>query len=266
MKRLYIILAFFALFGGTVVLQIFSDNEKAKTPYVEPNIFRPELVKAIDLGLHNAAADVMWLSAIQYFGGGESSNNERMSDYLNFTAEVDPKFSYPYAFGALVLPTIGYVDEGIKLADKGIANGVNDWRIPYYTATTYYFTKNDLNNALKYFDITANTPGVPDGIKKISTNFAARSDKRAKTKEVWVGVYENSNDEVVKKRAEKYILHYEILDFLDQAAEKYKQVYNRYPETTDDLINGKILKAAPEDPFGFQYKFNAEGKAEIITN
>jgi len=158
----------------------------------------------------------------------------------------------------LILPGIGYTDKGIELARKGVADSKPDWRIPYYLAVTYHLNKDDPINAAKYFDIAANTLGVPDGIKKVSANYGSRKDKREQTKQIWTGIYETTNDEIVRERAKNYLIHFEIMDLLEQASKQYYSVNKKYPSTLDDLISARILKAIPPDPFGFQYEINQE--------
>ena len=262
MKRSFLASIFILIFACIIVVQIFYDSGKGNRVYVEPLILKPEIVKAANLGLNNATADLEWLSAIQYVGGGESRTYEKLADYLFLSANLDQKFSYPYAFGVLMLPMFGQTDRGLELGQLGIDNKINDWRIPYYMATTYH-QKDDQKNAAKYFDIAANTPGAPDNIKKVAATYGTRADIREKTKQIWIGIYDTSNDEVVRERAKNYILHFEILDLLEQAAKEYYKINNKYPTTPDDLVTGRILRAIPPDPFGFVYVFDETGRAQI---
>lgn len=263
MKKYFLTTIFILLFLSIGFVQYFYDSEKSKASYSEPLVMSPNIIRAADLGLDNAAADLIWLTSIQYFGGGESRTSQKMPDYLFLASELDPKFAYPYAFGALILPSIGQPDLGIALAQKGIDNGVQDWRIPYYMATTYYLTKNDPESAAKYFDLAANTPGAPDNIIKVVASFGSRTDARSKTKAIWSGIYESSNDEIVRERAKNYIVHLEILDFLDQAVAQYYKVNNKYPADLNELITNRIIKAIPADPFGLEFNISTEGKIGV---
>lgn len=262
MKRIFSNLIFLLLFAAIISVQYFADVDSRKSPYTEPLVFRPEIVRAADLGLHNAASDIMWLTAIQYFGGGESKTYEKFDDYLFLSVNLDPQFAYPYAFGALLLPAMGQVDNGIKIATQGVENNIPDYRISYYLATTYYLNKDDPVNAAKYFDIAANTKGAPDGIKRVAANFGSRADKRAQTIAIWQGIYSTTRDEVVKERAKNYIIHFEIMNLLDQASAQYFAINKKYPATPQDLVDTRILSSVPADPFGFEYIFNSDGKAQ----
>jgi len=262
MKRIFSYLIFLVLFASVIGVQYFSDQDRKRIPYTEPLVFRPEIVRAADMGLHNAASDLMWLTAIQYLGGGESENYDKLGDYLFLAADLDPKFAYPYAFGALLLPAFGRVDKGIEIAQKGIDNNVQDYRIPYYLASTYWLSKDDPVSAAKYFDIAAHTPGAPDGIKKVAANFGSRGDKRAKTMAIWEGIYTTTRDEVVRERAKNYLIHLQLMDLLDQASLEYYKINKKYPTTPQDLVDVRILRAVPVDPFGFEFTFDTEGKAQ----
>jgi hypothetical protein len=259
MKKLYLYATFSLIFAGIIASQIFFDSGKEKIAYIEPLVLKSNVVKAADLGLNNAAADYEWLSLIQYFGGGESPSYAKLPDYLLTSTELDPKFSYPYAFSALILPVFGFVDQGISLAQKGVDLNLPDWQIPYYLATTYFINKNDNANAAKYFDIAAHTSGAPENIQKVAANFGSRSDTRQKTEAIWLGIYNNTKDEVVKERAQNYIEHFELMDFLEQAGKEYYKISNKYPATPDDLVGAKILKAVPPDPFGLKFTFSSDG-------
>lgn len=266
MPNFYKTSIFILLLAGIISSQLVFDIEKSKTKFHEPTVLSAEVLKVADLGLNNAAGDLMWLAAIQYFGGSQSPTDEKLVDYLIAAASLNPRFSYPYAFGALILPSINKTDEGIDLALKGLQDAEPNWEIPYYLATTYHLSKNDTVNATKYFDLAARTPGAPAGAQRVAATYGSRPDLRAQTEEIWQGIYETTNDEVVKERAKNYIIHYEILNLLERAALEYKNENGTFPASVDDLVNAKILKIVPVDPFGFRYTIDITGRADIKTN
>ena len=264
MKKIYLSICFLLLFGSLIYVQAEYDKNQKKVPNPEPFVPTAAVIKAADLGLHTAAADIAWLAAIQYFGGGQSRTFEKLDDYLFLAADLDEKFAYPYAFGVLVLPGVKSTDEGIEIAKLGIERNIPDYRIPYYLATTYHVEKEDKKNAALYFDLAAKTPGAPAGIKKVAANYGARPDLRSQTRDIWQGIYDTTKDDLVKEKALNYIDHFDILTALENIAKAYKDRVGNYPADVDELVNKGILKEAPNDPFGFQYKFNQEnGRAEI---
>ncbi len=261
-RRTFLLAIFLLIFACIPTLQFMQDKSVVKAQTPEPYVLNPKVVKAADSGLHNASSDLTWLLMIQYFGSGNSTNYEKLNDFLTLATELDPKFSYPYAFGTLVMPYFGKTDEAIKLAEKGLRDAEPDWRISYYLATTYFSQKNDRTNAAKYFDIAARTPGAPANIAKIAANFGTRGSQRAETRSIWEGVYNNSKDDVVKQRAKDYLTHLDILDLLDQAKLVYQKVYGKYPTEVQDLVDATILKEIPVDPLGVSFKFDEVGNIQ----
>lgn len=261
-KKLYFTIVFILLICGLFVSQYFFDQNKKKQLPPEPMVLDSKIVKAIDFGLHNAVADFAWLSAIQYFGGPSKSNYAKLNDYLLLSTELDPKFSYPYAFGSIVLPSIGQTDQAITLAKIGIDKATPDWRIPYFLATTYHIDKNDSKNALYYFDLAARTPGAPKSAQLVVATYHSSADKRDQTKQIWQGIYDSSNDEIVKERAKNYIIHYELMSFLEEAGKFYQKQFGKFPKTPEEMVPA-ILKNVPIDPLGLQFIFDETGRAVI---
>ncbi|MEK9156222.1 MAG: hypothetical protein AAB360_02865 [Patescibacteria group bacterium] len=258
MKKNFKFLTIILLLAGIVATQVFYDKQKSKAAYSEPLVLKAEIVKVVDLGLHNAVADLMWLASIQYFGGGTSKTNEKLDDYLFAATELDPKFSYPYAFGALVLPGLKQTDQAVTLADKGIRDADPDWRIPYYLAATYHIDLKDYKNAAKYFDLAARTAGAPANIQAIAASYGTRPDLRSQTKQIWLGIMETSRDETLIERARLYVAHYELLDFLEFYTGEYQKKNGEYPAKLDDLVAAGILKGIPQDPFGLKLIIDPE--------
>jgi len=263
MRQLYLTICFLLIFAGLILVQYQFDQNHKKIALPEPHVLKSDVVMAADLGLHNAAADVAWLSAIQYFGGGVSRTNEKLDDYLFLSTELDQKFAYPYAFGALILPPMGQIDQGIALSKLGIERNIPDYRIPYYLATTFH-VNGDTKSAALYFDIAANTPGAPEGIKKVAANYGSRPDLRSQTRDIWQGIYDTTKDNVVKEKAKNYLDHFDLLTALENLAKVYKERNGKYPDDVAQFVREGILPTEPTDPFDFQYRFNAEtGRAEI---
>jgi len=263
MKKLLTSTLLIIFLGLIAATQYLYDEEKSKRPKPSPYVLSAEVVRAANLGLDNAASDLIWLSAIQYFGDWQTDEYQKIDDYIFLANELDPKFSYPYAFGVLILPSVNMADEAIKIGEKGLKNIQNDWRIPYYMATTYHINKEDQANALRYFDIAAHTKDAPDNIKVVASVYGSNSDMRDKSKAIWQGIFDNSNDEVVKERAYNYILHYEILELLEVAGEKYKEKTGNYPTDLEQLVSENILKEIPKDPLGFELLMTETGRVTI---
>jgi hypothetical protein len=270
------ILIIMKYFLSTIILialastsQYFFDTEnkdfKASAEY-QPLVANTTTYDKFNFGLKTALADYFWLSAIQYYGGWRDDHNySKLSDYISLTTELDSKFSYPYAFAALVLPA-EKIDQGYAIAEKGLDENLNDWQIPYFLATSNHIYRKDKSAAAKYFDLAAKTPGAPDSLKFISAAYNSSPDNRQTAKAIWQAIYDNSNDSSAKETADNYLTHYEIMDFYDQASTLYQQKIGAWPKTPDDLITGGILTKTAADPFGFSFEFDENGKIRLKNN
>lgn len=249
---------------GIALLQYGSDVQKIHTREHPLTLLPPPILKMIDLGLHSAMAGFIWLNTIQEVGGLRGPYTSFPEDIRVINA-LDPKFSYPYAFGTLIMPAIApdRIADAIAIGREGVLNAAPDWRIPYYLGVSYHTVLKDRTNAAKYLAIAADTAGAPENIKFVAANYGTwKADVREQTKQIWISLYENAQDEVVRARAKDSITHIEILQLLERAAEVYKKETGNYLRDIHDLVSKKILKEIPRDPFGLGFFINEKGQAE----
>ena len=248
------------LLFGAVFVQYVYDATKPPEAFAPIVVFPVPVLRSADLGLHSALASLIWLNAIQQIGTISNAYDGLVTDIRTINA-LDPSFAYPYAFGELVLPALdsSRVEDAILIGENGVKN-VRDWRIPFYLASMYLIYLDDRENALKYFQIAAATPGIPTPIQGTALNFGTQKDKRAQTKEIWSALYEGTDDEILRGQAEANLVHLEILEALERGIQIYRQRQGAYPEHIEDLVGAKILREIPPDPFGFEFTIDEEGK------
>ncbi len=238
------------LLVAIIATQYRYDVQKRERPPVPPTIIPAQAIKISDLGLHSAVASLMWVYTIQQV----TERPDKLFKLIENVNMTDPKFSYPYAFAALVLPDItGSPEKAIGLAERGIKDADPDWRIPYYLATTYHIFFQNREKAAFYFDLAANTPGALDKIKNIAYFYGTAPNIREQTRQIWLSIYENTNDELVREKAQNYLVQIELLNALDKAVLFYKQKYGKYPQTMEDLVIRKIIKEVPVSPLGLKF-------------
>lgn len=239
---------------GVVLFQYYYDLQKKERPLLPPTIIPAGALKIIDLGLHSVAASAMWVYTIQQ----ASDHPDKLPELIENVTEIDPRFSYPYAFAALVLPDISNSPKkAVELAKKGIELADPDWRVPYYLGTTYHIFFHDRKNAAFYFNLAASTPGATERLKFIASSYGTAPTLREQTRQIWISIYENSNDEIVKERAYNNIVHLEILNELDKALGIYVRRYLRLPEKIEDFVTSGIVKEVPKSPLGLRFYFES---------
>lgn len=267
MNRLTIkIIVFFFLICGIIISQHLSNLQKTKTPKTDRRV-SPDFIKALDLGLHTVVATNVWFDVrteVPFIKN--KSDYERFAQGFEFINKLDPKFSLPYYYSVLVLPTTKYegsVDAAIEIGERGMEFATPNWKIPFYLAATYHIYRDDRENAAKYFDLAASMPGMPEIVRRYAMNYGIMPKVRDKTIQVWKAIHESTESELMKEKALKYIEHFELLNLLDDAIALYKKQFGSYPEKLDDLVDKKILRAIPRSPFGFEFDIYEGGLAGI---
>lgn len=250
------------LLGAIIGFQYSFDIQKNERLKILLNLIPAQAIKLGDLGLHSGASVTMWIYAIQQV----TAYPDKLLDLIAIVNELDPKFSYPYAFSALVIPSLGFPEKGIKIAEQGIERADQDWRIPYYLATAYHIFLKDRKNASLYFDMAARMSDAPETIKSMAVRYGTSALARDQEKEIWTSIYETTTDDFVKERAKNYIIQIEILKILEKAVALYKQKFGYYPKKIENLVQPGILKAVPPSPFGLEYSIDKAGKAKLSSN
>jgi len=259
------------LFALVVATQYESDATQRGVSASLPGTWTPTMVRMVDMGFNSTVASFLWAGTMPeildlFFRGG--THTEYLTD-LSFLTGVDPKLSYPYAFSVLTLPAVptstfpAALADSFKIGDEGLANADPDWRIAYYMAINYYLDENDLKDATWYFNVAANTPGVPSYAERFALNFGIGQKQRDLVRGIWETVYESTNDPATKARAAAYVERLDDFDYLEAAAKTYDQKYGVYPTTPQDLVTKGIIPVVPIDPFGFTFIFKPGGVADI---
>ncbi len=249
-----------ALCVGIIAAQYSFDTLKSQQPKPPLRLIPAPVMRATDIGLHSATAAFFWVGVIQRFVTLAGDRLNGLAAHIRVINDLDPKFSYPYAFAALVLPASDRADEAIPIAKAGLERADPDWQIPYYLAVNYHIYLKDRKNAAIYMNVAAATPGAPANVKYVAATYGNRQDLRQQTRAIWAAIYENSKDEIAQQQAEAHIKHIDTLDFLEKAASVFKQRLGRYPKTLDELVTQKILKAIPPNPLGLPYDTKGDGK------
>ena len=260
-----------SLLALVVLLQFEYDATKITLPASSAQTASPFMVRILDMGFHPAVASFLWATTMPEILDLFNKKTEYFTD-LAFVNAVDPKMSYPYAFSVLTLPAVPASDDpqAVKQAEaigmQGLANADTDWRIPYYMATNEFLYAKNEQKALYYYNLAAQTPGIPAYAQRFSLNFGIETNQRKKTEQLWETIKASTNDPSEKARAQAYIDHLRDFDYLDAASAQYKKTFGVYPTSTAELVQKGIIPSVPVDPFGFTFIIQSNGTSAIDLN
>jgi len=137
-------------------------------------------LRAAVFGHDEAAADLAWLRAVQYYGEHRSTDNrfDRMPHVFDILTTLSPRFLSPHVFGAFALAQEGGDFAGAeRLMEKGIEANPKSGRLAFEMGFLYYVRPGgrDLRRAAEYFEQASRQADAPPA----SARFAAFARQHA---------------------------------------------------------------------------------------
>lgn len=165
-------------------------------------------LRAAAFGHDQAAADLAWLRAVQYYGEHRATDNrfQRMPHVFDILTTLAPRFVSPHVFGAFALAQEGGdFPAAERLMRKGIEANPNSGRLAFELGFLYYVRPGgrDLRRAAEYFEQAARQPDSPPA----SARFAAFARQHAGdlrvAYELWSSVKRESPNRYMREIAER---------------------------------------------------------------
>lgn len=209
----------------------------------EPLYLNGPAMKRITLAFNGIAADFYWMRSLQYVGRkiinyeDTHAGKLRLSDLsaldlrllpslLRTATALDPKFLDPYYYGAVILPDVD-ANEAIELLSQGIAANPEQWKL-YQHLGYIYWQRGEYQKASEAYENGAKLPGAPPWMLAMGARMKAEGGASQAAREMYVHLYEASDDLNVKGMVEKQLMR---LDSLDERA-KIRQVLSGYAKST----------------------------------
>jgi hypothetical protein len=233
---------------------------------------RPGLLAAVSrqpsysLGFRNFLADIVWLEAVQVSGNREMSpgDYDRLYELLNVVANFDPKFDMPYLLGGLVLgESPDHAREALRVLERGKASLPADWRFPFYTGFTRYFSLGDPEAGGKAMAEAARLPGSPAYLPGLASRMLSEARDPDAALSLLDAIVRQENDparRAVLERRMREVAVERDLQLLEAAVENFRAKAGEFPQSLSDLVREGFLPAIPQEPNGGRYLLEKEGK------
>lgn len=174
------------LFAGTFSASVYLQNIGVRAIRLNPPFLESwqltgrsaEGLKLASLQYDLVTADMLWLRAIQSFGGRGMTNRDWKPLYNMFDVitELDPYFAEAYTFGNLVIGDEGgYMKEGLQLLEKGTFNVYRQYRIPFEGMYVAHWQMKDPLKARWFGRIASERPDAPDWANRITAYIDVQS-------------------------------------------------------------------------------------------
>ena len=213
-------------FVAVFFLSGFIKENKPELPekYIDEDLaVQGARLKGYTLGFDGLLADFYWMKSLQYVGD-KVIHSEKEFDlenltplnprllypYLDNATTLDPKFMSVYEYGATVLPAIDKT-QAIKLAEKGIENNPDYWRL-YHNLGFIYWRLGNYEKASEIYAQGAQIKGAPGFMRMMAAKMKLDGGSRDTSRAIYRQILDEAQDEQTKENARVRLLQLDSLD------------------------------------------------------
>ncbi len=234
----------------------------------------PKILKRLSLGYDGLLADIYWTRAVQYFGGKIHEGAGQfalLAPLLEITTALDPHLTVAYEFGAnfLAPPSpngAGMPERAVALAQFGIKNNPNEWRLYYDLGFIYYLELKDYAKAADAFARGSKVPDAHPFMKLLAAKMAEHAGEIETARALWVTTYQTTRDKNIRDNAVAHLRALKVdedVENLERADALYRQHTGHPAGSFLEMVRAGALPGIPVDPLGVPYKLSADGHVEV---
>jgi tetratricopeptide (TPR) repeat protein len=284
-------------FGLIFVLSNFVKENRPLLPesYADEDLaLQGKRLKGFSLGFEGLIADWYWMQSLQYIGDKVTKsqgdinlenlqplNPRLLYPLLDNATDLDPQFMTAYSYGAVVLPAIN-PEQAIKIAEKGIANNPQDWRLYQHLGYIYWRLQN-YEKAAEVYAEGAKIEGAPAFLQMMTAQMKNQGGSRDTARAIYEQMYRDAQDAQTKENAQLHLLKLDSLDERDAiqpALEEFRKRNNRCAANWNEMFpflrnlktaRGKNLRFdaatfAPVDPTNVPYTLQNNNRCDVTIN
>jgi len=198
-----------ALIGGALPLAArFAASRPPVRAVGELELFPSgRFLREVSLGHAQLAADLGWLTAIQYYGKHRRDDRRYpLAPHLFATiTDVDPRFESAYFFGSLVLAEGGFLERAERLLRRGAERNPRSWRLRFELGFFQYVIKKSYAEAAATFLAAAGTPGAPAYTRRFAAGAHERAGDAATARGLWSLIARESDNQEIRRMARERV-------------------------------------------------------------
>ena len=237
-------------------------------------ISSPTVLKRISLGYGGLLADVYWTRAVQYFGSKHHNGAQHydlLAPLLEITTRLDPQLLVAYEYGANFLAPkppdgAGMPRRAIELAEYGIRNNPNEWKLYYQLGFIYYTELQDYSAAADAFDRGSRVPNAHPWLKLLAAQMAEHAGDLQTARMLWTTMYQSTQDRSIRANAAAHLRALQVDEdvlVLERLVNIYRDKTGRVPNSFSDLEAAGLLRGTAEDPLGHPYRLMPDGQVVV---
>ena len=262
--------------GAMATLRAVDEIRPAATLEESLYVTSPKILKRLSLGYDGLLADIYWTRAVQYFGDRhhrQEVSYNLLAPLLQITTALDPHLIVAYQFGANFLAPdppngAGMPHAAIDLAEFGIRNNPDEWRLYYELGFIYYMDLKDYPKAAEAFARGAQTPNAHPFLRIMAASMAEHASDIETARMMWTTTYESAQEQSIRNNASAHLRALqadEDVTKLEELVQHYRERTARLPQSFADLNAAGMLRGIPRDPLGQAYLLMPDGHVQLQT-
>jgi tetratricopeptide (TPR) repeat protein len=191
---------------------------------------------------------------------------DRLTEALRAATDLDPVFLDPYHFGEMVLTwDAGRVEDANRLLEKAIRYRKSDWVVPYYLGFNHFYF---LHDNVKGSEYLMQASRLPESHRFVGLLASRLSTEAGRTEAAVVFLQEFAEatpDAALRQQLERRLEALKGIAVIERAVTSYRLQYGEPPQRLEQLIEARILKSLPGDPYGGRFFLDAEGRVQTTS-
>ncbi len=180
---------------------------------------------------------------------------------LKLIIHLDPRATDPYVLAETTLPWEPEMIEETNQLLLQIAKVQTHNPQPYFFLWfNHYYFLNDPETAGKYLQKSAKIPGSPTYYSTLAARMHMLAGHHTEGIHLLQEIINETTDPKRREFLNTRLYSLKILNFLETNILRYKKIYNKMPETIEDLVHHKVIKSVPQDPYGGTFFINEKGR------
>ena len=233
----------------------------------EKNVFvtlpSGETLKILSFGFQNLTADILFIWAIQFYSTYHFTNRfDYIENVFNLITDLQPNYLEPYMVGSWIMALEAKdIRMAIRLLEKGSRNLPEEWAFDQEAAFYAYKELKDYDLAEKYFKRASEKPGAPSYLKRRWAHVIYLKDDLVSAYNLWVEIAKSAKTRMGLDAAKNHL--YQIKLEMDkkhvkELSLKFKNKYNRFPKSLEELQARGFIKEIPKDFRKHPYIYHPE--------
>lgn len=261
---------------GTAIMILRVIDELRPTATLDDSLYitSPKLLKRLSLGYDGLLADIYWTRAVQYFGErhhrGEVSY-KLLAPLLQITTALDPHLVVAYQFGSNFLAPeppdgAGMPHAAIELAEFGIRNNPNEWRLYYELGFIYYMDLKDYGKAAEAFARGSQAPNAHPFLRIMAGLMAEHAGDIQTARMMWTTTFESAQEDSIRNNAAAHLRALQVdedITKLEEMVQLYRKRTGRLPQSFADFNAAGMLRGTPRDPLQNPYVLSSSGRVLV---